>query len=80
MGFYVIATTNGDVDKATVEQQVYFEETSSGWIGSYRGERLGSVFLDMSEAAINIIAKFKARHPDIKFIPTEDGEMFGLEG
>lgn len=80
MSFYVIATTNGDADTATVEQQVYFEETSSGWVGAFRGERLGSVFLDMSEAAINIIAKFKARHPDIKFKPTEDGEMFGLEG
>ncbi len=78
MGFYVIATTTGDVDTATDDEQVAFQETSQGWIGSYRGERLGSVFLDMSEAEINIIAKFKAKHPNTKFIPTEDGEMFGL--
>lgn len=78
MGFYVIATTNGDVYTATDEEQVAFQETSQGWIGTFRGERFGSVFLDMSEAAINIMAKFKAKYPNTKFMPTEDGEMFGL--
>jgi len=32
----------------------------------------------MSDAAINIMAKLKVKHPDVTFIPTEDGEMFGL--
>ena len=79
MGFYIIATTNGNVDTASTEEQVSFEETSQGWIGTFRGKRFGSVFLDMSEAAINILAKFKREYPDLTFTPTEDGEMFGLE-
>ena len=78
MGFYTIATTNGSVDTAEEEEQVSYEETLSGWIGTFRGERVSSVFLDMSEAAINIMAKLKAKYPDVTFIPTEDGEMFGL--
>jgi len=32
----------------------------------------------MSDAAINILEKLKAKYPDVTFIPTEDGEMFGL--
>ncbi len=79
MGFYVIATTNGNAETATADEQVNYEETSQGWIGTFRGERFGSVFLDMSEAAINIMAKFKREYPDLTFTPTEDGEMFGLE-
>ena len=78
MGFYIIATTNGNVDTAKEEEQVSYEETSSGWIGTFRCERVSSVFLDMSDAAINILEKLKAKYPDVTFIPTEDGEMFGL--
>jgi len=79
MGLYVIATTNGDVQSSREDQEVRFNESHGGWIGEFQGERVESVFLDEGSACINILAKFKSKHPDIVFYPTEDAILFGVE-